>query len=212
MSEVVYIADRFGKKPSPLPAAPHVPTEYPSDVRTRNLAERARAIVAAKNLELPELKHRYWGQNERGMLLRCILAMRTDLSESSAFTCARDIEEGRSTFEEVANGRPVDANRLLALQEAWKVAEMAYKTALEEECKRSGQRRMSVGHAVERARKRPAPSGPAPSVKRRMSNGAGSLTKRYRPGRALRRAPPNIIEGAGRPCCPVFTVTWITPA
>jgi hypothetical protein len=30
----------------------------------------------------------------------------------------------------------------------------AYKAALEEECKRSGQKRMSVGHAVERARKR----------------------------------------------------------
>jgi hypothetical protein len=149
MTEVVYIADRFSKKPSPLPAAPHVPTEYPSDV-----AERARAIVAAKNLELPELKQRAWMQDERGMLMRCILAMRRDLSESSAFTCACDIQEGRSTFEEVANGRPVDANRLLALQEAWKVAEVAYKTALEEECKRSGQRRMSVGHAVERARKR----------------------------------------------------------
>jgi hypothetical protein len=88
------------------------------------------------------------------MLMQCILAMRSDLSESSSFTCARDIEEGRSTFEEVANGRPIDADRLVALQEAWKAAEVAYKTALEEECKRSGQKRMSVGHAVERARKR----------------------------------------------------------
>jgi hypothetical protein len=125
----------------------------PSDVRARNLAERARAIVAAKNLELPELKHRWWQESERGTLIRCILAMRSDLNESSAHTCARDIEEGRSTFEEVANGRPVDANRLMVLQEAWKTAEVDYKTALEEECKRSGQNRMSVGHAVERARK-----------------------------------------------------------
>jgi hypothetical protein len=157
MTEVVYIADRFRqKKPSPLPGAqPQVPTENdPSDVRARNLAERARAIVAAKNLELPELKHRWWQESERGTLIRCILAMRSDLNESSAFTCARDIEKGRSTFEEVANGRPVDANRLLVLQEAWKAAEVVYKTALEEECKRSGQKRMSVGHAVERARKR----------------------------------------------------------
>jgi hypothetical protein len=60
------------------------------------------------------------------MLMQCIMAMRSDLSESSAFTCARHIEEGRSTFEDVANGRPVDANRLLALQEAWKAAEVAY--------------------------------------------------------------------------------------
>jgi hypothetical protein len=126
----------------------------PSDVRALNLAERARTIVAGKNLELPELKHRAWGEGERGMLMQCILAMRTDLSESSAFTCARDIQEGRTTFEEVANGRPVDANRLVVFQEAWKAAEAAYKTALEEECKRSGQKRMSVGHAVERARKR----------------------------------------------------------
>ena len=130
------------------------PTE--DDVRASNLAERARAIVAAKNLQLPKLKHRAWGEDERGVLFQCILAMRTDLSESSAFTCARDIEEGRSTFEEVANGRPVDADRLVALQEAWKAAELAYKTALEEECKRSGQKRMSVGHAVEKASKRAA--------------------------------------------------------
>jgi hypothetical protein len=160
MTKVVYIADRFGKKPSPLPGvAPHVPTEDdPSDVSERDLTDivrMARAIVAAKNLEVPELKHRAWGaQGARGMLLQCILAIRTDLSESSAFTCACDIQEGRATFEEVANGRPVDANRLVVLQEAWKAAEAAYKTALEEECKRSGQKRMSVGHAVERARKR----------------------------------------------------------
>jgi hypothetical protein len=88
------------------------------------------------------------------MLTRCILAMRPDLNESSAFTCARDIEDGRSTFEEVANGRPVDTARLLALYDAWKAAEAAYKTALAEECKRSGQNRMSVGHAAEKARKR----------------------------------------------------------
>jgi hypothetical protein len=149
MSEVVYI-DRFGKKPSSLPTTPHVSTGDPSDVRMRNLAERARAIVAAKNLELPECR---WG-GERGVLVKCILAMRSDLNESSAFTCSRDIEEGRLSFDEVANGRPVDTDRLIALQEAWKAAEAAYKTALEEECKRSGRNRMSIGHVVERARKR----------------------------------------------------------
>jgi hypothetical protein len=148
-AEVVDLSARRHQIPITAPTA-----DDPLDGRARNLAERARAIVAAKNLELPELKHRAWEQDERGMLIQCILAMRTDLSESSAFTCARDIEKGRITFEEVANGRPVDANRLLALQEAWKAAEAAYKTALEEECKRSGQKRMSVGHAVERARKR----------------------------------------------------------
>jgi hypothetical protein len=175
MSEVIYFADRVGKKPSPLPGsekraeemakekglrgclrelgrtAPHVRTAL---ARTRSLAERARSIVAARKLELPKPKHLAWVQGDRGILIHCILALRSDLSESSAFTCARDIEEGRSTFEEVANGRPVDADRLVALQEAWKVAEAAYKTALEEECKRSGQNRMSVGHAVEKARKK----------------------------------------------------------
>ncbi len=128
--------------------------DHPSDAGAQNLAERARAIVAAKNLQLPKLKHRAWGEDERGMLMQCILAMRTDLSKSSANTCARHIQEGRITFEEVVNGRPVDADRLLALQEAWKTAEAAYKTALEDECKRSGQNRMSVAHAVEKAGKR----------------------------------------------------------
>ena len=114
MSEVVYITDRFGKKPSQVPgAAPHVPTERELTDMTR----MARALVAAKNLELPELKHRAWGeQDERGMLMQCIMAMRPDLSESSAFTCARDIEAGRSTFEEVANGRPIDAEQPLTYE------------------------------------------------------------------------------------------------
>jgi hypothetical protein len=171
MSEVINFADRVGKKASLRPGSEECATlraalyrasiEHPSDVRARNLAERARAMVAAKNLELPELKHRAWMRNERGILTQCILAMRSDLNESSAFTCARDIEEGRSTFEAVANGRPVDANRLLALQEAWKAAEKAYKTALEEECMRSGQNRMSVGHSVASKRSRTDPGTPA---------------------------------------------------
>jgi hypothetical protein len=154
-----------------FPARRHVEPTKPSDVT--NLAERARAIVAAKNLELPELKHRYWGDGERGLLLRCILAMRPDLNESSAHTCARDIEEGRSTFEAVANGKPVDANRLVALQEAWKAAQAAYETAVEEECKRSGQNRMSVGHSIASARSRAA-------AERRHTERQKELSERFR--------------------------------
>lgn len=113
-------------------------------------------FVAAKNLTLPELSAGWRRQQEgpRYVLIRCIMAVRPDINESAAHTCARDIEEGRGTFEEIAAGRPVDADRLLALYDAWKQAEEAYKAALEEECKRSGQNRMSVGHAAEKARKR----------------------------------------------------------
>jgi hypothetical protein len=125
----------------------------PASFSDAGIAQKAGAIVAAKNVELPELKHRSW-QDERQLLIRCILAMRSDPNESSAFTCARDIEEGRSTFEEVANGRPVDTARLLALYDAWKVAEVAYKTALREEGKRSSREPYECRTRVEKAPKR----------------------------------------------------------
>jgi hypothetical protein len=164
MSEVIYFADRLGKKPSPRPGSEEwatlraalyrASTEDPSsDMRGQGLAERALAIVAAKNLELPELKNRWW-QGERRTLVQCILAMRSDFSESSAHTCARNILDGHGTFDEVANGTPPDVSRLAELHDAWKTAEAAYKTALEEESKRSGQNRTSVGQFAAKARKK----------------------------------------------------------
>jgi hypothetical protein len=49
----------------------------------------------------------------------------------------------------------------------------AYKTALEEECRRSGQNRMSVGHSVERARRRA-------DAERRHAERQKELSERFR--------------------------------
>lgn len=76
------------------------------------------------------------------------------MNESTAHTVARDIERGNVTFEEIAASKPIDADRLVVLFDAVKAAEAAYRAAVDEECKRSGQSRMSVGHVVDRARKR----------------------------------------------------------
>jgi hypothetical protein len=56
-AEVVDLSARRRQIPITAPAE-----DDPSDVRAQNLADRARAIVAAKNLQLPELKHRAWGR------------------------------------------------------------------------------------------------------------------------------------------------------
>jgi len=56
-------------------------------------------------------------------------------TEAAVHTCARDVEAGRSKFEEVAAGEPVTEESIqsvLALHCAWKEAEAAFQQGVKE--------------------------------------------------------------------------------
>ena len=70
-------------------------------------------------------------------------------------TCARDVEAGRSKFEEVAAGEPVTEESIqsvLALHCAWKEAEAAFQQGVKELSRRSGRSVKAIAHLIQHAR------------------------------------------------------------
>jgi len=70
-------------------------------------------------------------------------------------TCARDVEAGRSKFEEVAAGEPVTEESIqsvLALHCAWKEAEAAFQQGVKDLSRRSGRSVKAIAHLIQHAR------------------------------------------------------------
>src|SRR5690242_8931970 len=114
-----------------------------------NQDKRSRTRFAARSVHRPKPPEgpavAFWDEQRAASawekLRADIAAARPDLSESAAHTCARDIEEGRSTFEEVASGQPVTEDSIqtvLALHRAWKEAEAAFHQGVKDLSRSSG--------------------------------------------------------------------------
>jgi hypothetical protein len=119
-------------------------------------AERAapRERTRAMALTRPE-EEAHSGPSEWEQLRARVAAARPDLTESAAYTCAHDIEEGRLTFEQVAAGDPVNdwLPTLIKAHDLWKEAEASYREAVEVVARHCGRSPKAIVHVLQHTRK-----------------------------------------------------------